>query len=196
VQINDPAVVAEVTLASDVYERALIDNDVEALMGFFWDSAQALRIGVAEELYGSEPINEFRRKRTVSFTDRKTLGRHVVAFGADMAIVTIEFSVVAFGNPRHGRQSQVWVKLGDAGWRVVSAHVSHRVTPQNSAAFSTNANDGAAFAAAASAILRAPIDPAHLGGVAFNVGLMSNIAAPLMEIELPETVEPAARFIP
>lgn len=195
-QINDTAVVAEVTAVSDDYERALIDNDVESLMKFFWDSEQALRIGVAEELYGSDAINDFRRKRTVSFADRKSLRRHVVTLGADTAIVTIEFSVVAFGNPRHGRQSQVWIRFGDAGWRVVSAHVSHRVTPQNSAAFNADANVGAVYAAAASALLKAPIDPAHAGGVAFNVGLMSNIAAPLMEIELPDTVEPAPRFIP
>jgi hypothetical protein len=194
VQINDPAVVAAVEAVSDAYERALLDNDVEALTGFFWDSPHALRFGVAEELYGVEAIAEFRKARKAAFLDRKTLRRDVVTLGTDLAMVTIEFEIVAFGNPRHGRQSQVWVQLPGDGWRVVSAHVSHRVTPQNAAAF--NADDAGPFAAAAAALLDVPIEPAHRQGVAFNLGVMARIAGPLMAIDLPDSAEPAPRFIP
>jgi hypothetical protein len=35
--LNDPTVLAEVTAAVDAYETALMDNDVEALDGAFWD---------------------------------------------------------------------------------------------------------------------------------------------------------------
>ncbi len=185
---------AEVEAVSDAYERALVDNDVEALTGFFWDSPHALRFGVTEELYGAEAIGEFRKARKAMFLDRKTLRREVVALGADLAMVTIEFEIVVFGNPRHGRQSQVWAQLPGVGWRVISAHVSHRVTPQTATAFNTD--DPGPYAAAAAALLNAPIDPAHRQGVTANLGIMARIAGPLMAIELPESVEPAPRFIP
>ena len=193
-QINDPAVVAEVEAVSDAYERALIDNDVDALTDFFWDSPHALRFGVTEELYGAQAIGEFRKNRKALFLDRKTVRREVVTLGADLAMVTIEFEIVVFGNPRHGRQSQVWARMPQIGWRVVSAHVSHRVTPQTAAAFNTD--DAGPYAAAAAALLDVPIDPAHRQGVAFNLGIMARIAGPLMAIDLPESVEPAPRFIP
>jgi len=194
VQINDPAVAAEVEAASDAYERALIDNDVDALTGFFWDSPYALRFGVTEELYGAQAIGEFRKNRKAMFLDRKTVRREVVTLGDDLAMVTIEFEIVVFGNPRHGRQSQVWARFPESGWRVVSAHVSHRVTPQTAAAFNTD--DAGPYAAAAAAMLDVPIDSAHRQGVAFNLGIMARIAGPLMAIDLPESVEPAPRFIP
>ncbi len=37
--------------------------------------------------------------------------------------------VVTGVGPKHGRQSQVWVRFPDAGWKIVSAHVSHKVVP-------------------------------------------------------------------
>ena len=68
------------------------------------------------------------------------------------------------------------------------------MTPQNAAAF--NADDAGPYAAAAAALLEAPIDPAHRQGVALNLGIMARIAGPLMAIELPESVELAPRFTP
>src|SRR4029077_21219846 len=62
-QLNDPAVVAEVAALHEAYEEALIGNDVEKLTGFFWDSPDALRFGVAESLYGAEKILAFRKAR-------------------------------------------------------------------------------------------------------------------------------------
>ncbi len=193
-QINEPSIVAEVAAASVAYERALVDNDVDTLTGYFWESPHALRFGVAEELYGADEITAFRKARKVSFPDRKSLRQTVVTIGPDFAIVTIEFSVTAFGNPRHGRQSQVWVRFPDLGWRVVSAHVSHKVTPQNAAAF--NPNTASVFAAAAAALLKAPVDPIYRDGVAANLDVMARVAGPLMETVLPDAVEAAARFIP
>jgi len=42
-------------------------------------------------------------------------------YGLDLAAANTEF--VKQDSGRHGRQSQTWVRT-EAGWRVVSAHVS------------------------------------------------------------------------
>lgn len=187
-QINDAEVVAEITAISDQYERALIENRVEELKALFWDSPLALRFGVTEELYGADEIAAFRDQRKINFSNRRTLRREVLTLGRDLAIVTIEFGVVVLGKHKHGRQTQIWARLGDAGWRVVSAHVSHRVEPSSGKA--------AEYGAAASALLEIEVDPLYRDGVARNLHDMAAIAAPLMAVELPPDVEPAPRFEP
>ena len=191
-EINNPAVVEEVARLTADYERALVENDVSALSNFFWNTAQALRFGVAEELYGAEEIEAFRRNRKVNFTDRKLLREQVVAIGPDLAISTLEFNVTVAGKVKHGRQSQIWVRFDELGWRIVSAHVSHKVTPTLAA----DADPGAAFASAASRYVGQPFDPAYSAGVALNLQIAARIAAPLLAVELPADVEPATRFIP
>jgi ketosteroid isomerase-like protein len=133
--INRPDVVAEVEARCAAYDDALMNNRVEALMDFFWESEHAVRFGVTEELYGADEINAFRKARVVNFHDRRTVRESVTTFGDSLAISNLEFSVTSKGQPRHGRQSQVWVKFPGFGWRIVSAHVSHRLTPDNAAAF-------------------------------------------------------------
>ena len=187
-QINDPIVAAEVTAAFHAYEKALAENDVGALTKFFWESPLALRFGVAEELYGADEISEFRRTRKVNFTDRKVIREEVVTLGNDLAIATLEFGVTVAGQRKHGRQSQVWVRFPDGGWKVVSAHVSHKVVPPPAPAV--------AFAQAAERLEGLPIDPAFREGVAMNLQIAANIAEPLMAFELPEEVEPAPKFFP
>ena len=187
-QINDPDVVAEVAAVFQAYEAALAANDVEALTGFFWDSPLALRFGVAEELYGAEEIAEFRRSRKINFTDRIATREQIVTLGSDLALATLEFGVTVAGQRKHGRQSQVWVRIPGHGWRVVSAHVSHKVTPQPDPA--------AAFVAAAERLEPLPIDPEFREGVAANLRVAAQIAAPLMSFDLSEEVEPAPRFEP
>ena len=44
--INQPEAVATVAALHEEYEAALISNDVEKLVGFFWDSEHALRFQV------------------------------------------------------------------------------------------------------------------------------------------------------
>jgi hypothetical protein len=188
VQINDPEVVAEVTTTFHAYEKALADNDVEALTAFFWDSPQALRFGVAEELYGAEAISEFRRTRKINFTDRTALREQVVTIGRDLALATLEFGVTVMGQRKHGRQSQVWVRFPELGWRVVSAHVSHKVTPGPSPA--------AAFSRASEQIAPLAIDPEFRDGVAANLEVAARIAAPLLAFGLADDVTPAPTFEP
>lgn len=190
-EVNRPSVVAEVRALCRAYDRALIANDVRALEGYFWDSDQALRFGVTEELYGAEEISAFRRARVVNFGDRANLRETVVTLGDDLAMATVEFTMTVAGSPRHGRQSQVWVRFPELGWRIVSAHVSHRVTSANAGAFSA----AAAFGPAASMLLGLPVEPAHLPGVVANLEIMTKIVAPLMALEIGE-VEPAPTFTP
>src|SRR5258707_13140831 len=121
--INDPQVVAQIAALHEQYEAALVSNDVEKLVTFFWNSPYALRFGVTESLYGARAIDEFRRNRPPMDLARQVSNLTIVAFGKDCAIVTLEFDRTFQGSPRHGRQSQVWRKV-DEGWRIVSAHVS------------------------------------------------------------------------
>ena len=118
--VNDPIVVAEVTAAVDAYEQALMENDVDALDGFFWNSPLTVRYGVAENLYGFEAIADFRVGRSGGSPRRERLRTEVVALGADVAVANVEFRREG---GRLGRQSQTWVRTPD-GWKVVSAHVS------------------------------------------------------------------------
>jgi ketosteroid isomerase-like protein len=189
--VNDPGAVAEVTALCHAYDEALLANDVARLVDFFWHSDLAMRFGTTEELYGAEEINAFRKARVVNFSDRKSIRETVVTFGDSLAIASVEFSVTVNGAPRHGRQSQVWVRFPDLGWRIVSAHVSHRLTPANAGAFGQG--KAAVYAAAAAALLDLPVDPAHAPGVARDLESMGKIVGPLMALDLSD-IEPAPVF--
>ena len=65
-EINNPEVVTEVTVAFMRYERALVSNDVGELDALFWNCEHALRYGVTENLYGYEAIAYFRATRPIS----------------------------------------------------------------------------------------------------------------------------------
>lgn len=190
-EINRPDIVAEIAALCADYDRALLANDVPALEGYFWDHAQAVRFGVTEELYGAEEISAFRRARRVNFGDRRTVRESIVTLGDDLAIALVEFTMMIAGSSRHGRQTQVWVRLPDLGWRIVSAHVSHRVTPTGAVAF----GPAAAFAPASAALTGLAIDPAYGPTVAANLDMMAKIVGPLMAADLTD-IEPAPRFVP
>jgi len=122
-QINDPAIVAELTALYLTYEKALVENDLATLDNLFWDSPEVLRFGVTENLYGMEAIKAFRQGRPTTNLERDIFNLKVVTFDADTAIVTLEFQRLTDTVLRTGRQSQVWHKLPQ-GWKIVSAHVS------------------------------------------------------------------------
>lgn len=189
--VNRPDVVSEVEALCTAYDRALLANDVDELINFFWDSELALRFGVTEELYGGDEISAFRKARVVNFSDRKSVRETVTTFGDSLAIGAVEFTVSVGDATRYGRQTQIWVRFPDLGWRIVSAHVSHRVTPASGSAFGEG--KAAAYAAAAAAFLEMPVDPAFAPGVARDLMVMSEIVQPLMSLDLSD-VEPAPRF--
>ncbi|MBU3992449.1 MAG: oxalurate catabolism protein HpxZ [Alphaproteobacteria bacterium] len=120
-QINVPAVVAEVEAAFNAYEQALMDNDLAALDALFWHSPLTVRIGPGQNLYGIEAIQAFRSKRAGGSPQRNLLKVVITTFGSDFATATAEFQRA--GTPVPGRQSQTWGRFPE-GWRVVGAHVS------------------------------------------------------------------------
>lgn len=119
--INLPAVVAEVTVAFARYEAALVNNQVDVLDELFWDSPHTLRYGAGENLYGYEAIRAFRAGRSPQGLARRVLRTAITTYGHDFATTNIEFQ--RDGSDRIGRQSQTWMRTPQ-GWRVVSAHVS------------------------------------------------------------------------
>jgi Protein of unknown function (DUF3225) len=119
--INVPAVVAEVTAQFDRYEQALTSNDVKVLDELFWRSPHTLRYGATENLYGYDAIADFRAGRPSQGLDRTLLKTVITTYGDDFATANVEFQRA--GSSKTGRQSQTWLRTPQ-GWRVVAAHVS------------------------------------------------------------------------
>jgi hypothetical protein len=123
-RVNDPAVIAAVTAAHEEYETALMANDIDVLDRLFWDSPETLRFGATEASYGAQSIAAFRRARSAAGLARTVANFKAVTFGDDTGITTVEFERVVDGVARHGRQTQVWRRFDQLGWKIVSAHVS------------------------------------------------------------------------
>jgi hypothetical protein len=119
--IDDEATKSAVYVRFLAYEIALETNDVAALDGFFWHSDLAIRFGANESLFGFSAIAAFRAGRG-GVKPRRLQSTQITCFGTDHAVATTEF--IREDDPRLGRQSQVWVKFPEAGWLIVSAHVS------------------------------------------------------------------------
>lgn len=119
--INLPAVLAEVTAAVECYEAALVSNDVQVLDTLFWNSPHTLRYGAGENLYGYDEIRAFRAQRSPQGLAREVLRTAITTYGQDFATANLEFQ--REGSTRIGRQSQTWMRTPQ-GWRVVAAHVS------------------------------------------------------------------------
>lgn len=120
-QLNRPEVLAELSAAFARYEDALVNNRLGVLDELFWDSAQTVRYGVGENLYGIDAIRDFRNARPAQGLAR-TLQRTVLStFGDDFGSAMTEFR--REGGNKLGRQSQTWCRI-DGRWRIVAAHVS------------------------------------------------------------------------
>ena len=107
--------------AFDGYETALNANDVDALIGFFWNDPRAIRLQAGGGTYGFDDIAGFRKGRDVSDITRDLTRVDIVMLSADIGVATCEYTRKLSG--RKGAQSQVWQRFPD-GWRIVSAHVS------------------------------------------------------------------------
>ena len=119
-KINDPKVVAEVSVTFQRYQDAIIENDIAVLNELFWDDALTLRYGTGENLYGHKEIAGYRSARNPAGLARVETKRVVTTYGQDYATTNIEFT----RQGRVGRQSQAWVRMPE-GWRIVAAHVSY-----------------------------------------------------------------------
>jgi hypothetical protein len=120
--INDPAVVAEVEAAFAAYERALTTNDVATLDLLFRDSPLTLRYGVGENLHGYAEIAAFRAARPAAGLERRLERTIITTYGDAMATACTLYRRESMPG-KVGRQSQTWVRFPE-GWRVVAAHVS------------------------------------------------------------------------
>jgi len=120
--VDDPEVHAEVVALFEAYERALVNNDVEALDGFFLESEKAIRFGGGENLYGYKAIMAFRAARPSVGLMRRTDRTVITTYGRDMAVASTLFYREASPG-KVGRQMQTWVRFAE-GWKIVAAHVS------------------------------------------------------------------------
>jgi hypothetical protein len=118
---NRPEVLAELQAAFARYEDALVHNRVEVLDELFWDSAQTVRFGIAENLYGIDAIRDFRNARPAVGLARTLQHTVITTFGDDFGTAMTEFR--RQGGDKLGRQSQTWCRI-DGRWQVVAAHVS------------------------------------------------------------------------
>jgi hypothetical protein len=120
-ELNQPEPLAELQAAFARYEDALVHNRVEVLDELFWDSAQTVRYGVAENLYGIDAIRAFRAARSAAGLARTLQHTVITTFGDDFGTAMTEFK--REGGNKIGRQSQTWCRI-DGRWQVVAAHVS------------------------------------------------------------------------
>jgi len=181
-QINNPAVVAELTERHEIYEKALIDNDADTLDALFWNSPHALRFGLTENLHGADEIRAFRKGRPKINLDRDILRLDITAFGDAAGIVNLEFRRLMDGVERLGRQTQFWFRF-DEGWRIASAHVS--LLPA-----------GYPYLAAVSKEIGLEIDKSFKAAVSEDLNRMTAIAGFLMQFPLGQDVEAAPVFHP
>ncbi len=120
--VNIPEVQAELTAVFETYERALVTNDVATLDALFLDSAETIRYGGTENLYGFAEIAAFRSGRSPVGLER-TLERTVITtYGRDFGVASTLFRRESAPG-KIGRQMQTWVRT-PFGWKVAAAHVS------------------------------------------------------------------------
>jgi hypothetical protein len=120
-EINIPDVHRDVTEAFKLYETALTSNDVATLDALFWASANVVRLGATENLYGHDQILAFRKARASHGLERSLRNTVITTFGTEFATASTEFTRP--GTSRIGRQTHSWVRFED-GWKIVAAHVS------------------------------------------------------------------------
>jgi hypothetical protein len=120
-QIDDPAIVAEVRAVFDRYEDALMNNRTEELDAIFWADPRTVRFGIGEILYGHDAIRAFRAS-VRSYAQRVQRQVRITSFGTDFAATHLEYERIGTGLT--GRETKIMARLPGLGWRVVSAHVS------------------------------------------------------------------------
>ncbi|MDB5640783.1 MAG: hypothetical protein JWN07_100 [Hyphomicrobiales bacterium] len=129
--VDIPAVKAEVEAAFARYEQALVTNDVPVLENLFRDDPRTIRYGGGENLYGMDEIRAFRQARSPVGLERALAKTVITTYGQDFAVASTLFMRESAAG-KIGRQMQTWVRFPD-GWRVVAAHVSLIADPDGSA---------------------------------------------------------------
>jgi len=107
---NIPEIVEEVRDLFERYEQALIDKDVAALDGTFWNSPHTIRLANYEHGYGFDRIHAHRVARPPGpGSKEKRLRLDIVTLDRDVATVTLVYKVR--GQNMIGRQMQTWVRM-------------------------------------------------------------------------------------
>ena len=119
--VDSPVVREEVERQFWAYEQAFMANDVETLIGFFWNDARLTRYGIADRQFGIDEMRAFRRASPAPDFTRRVENLRVTTFGDAMAVAYCEF--VRSDTPLRGFQSQTWVRVASK-WKIVAAHVS------------------------------------------------------------------------
>jgi hypothetical protein len=120
--VDDPAVLAEVTQCFNDYNAAIDAGDSAQLNAFFWDAPQTVRFGGNENLFGHAEIAAFRSTQWKPAGSPRQLVRAAIAtIGRDTATTNAIFR--RDGHPGLMRQSQTWQRRPE-GWRIIAAHVS------------------------------------------------------------------------
>jgi hypothetical protein len=138
VEVNRPAIVADVRAAFTRYEVALATNDTATLNELFWDNPASLRFGTADRQRGATEIHDWRLQHAEVPPGRPLPDPDVLTVDSCTAVVTTLFSYP--DRLIEGRQTQVWVRFPE-GWRIVSAHVSEVPTAHPNA-ITTSAQNG------------------------------------------------------
>ena len=125
-EIDRLEVVAEVEAAFTAYEDALVRNDRDAILAWFWDAEKTVRFGISDRQHGADELRAWRAAQPPVPAGRRLTETTITTFGPDYAMVTTLFTYPS--GAALGRQSQTWVRF-PAGWRVVSAHVSELPVP-------------------------------------------------------------------
>jgi len=182
---NDPDACTTVAALHDAYEQALVANDVAALKAFFWDAPEAVRFGIREQSYGATAIATYRQAAVPTQTGRRLLQRRLVSFGPDVVSVMSEVSADGRADSVLVRQSQLWIRFPDLGWKIASAHVSQSAGP---------ADPWAAYATQAARAAKLPLDGAGVSDVALHLERAATLAAPLLAHPVPDHIERAGLF--
>jgi len=111
---------------SDIYEAALLSNQLDVLDGMFLPDARVLRFGIADQQRGHDELVAWRSQSPGVPTSRRITSRVVMALGAD--VVAVDLTFVNGDASAIGRQSQTWVRT-PVGWRIARAHVSMQAPP-------------------------------------------------------------------
>jgi len=111
----------EVRAAFEAYERALMENDVAALVEIFADDERTVRLTTDGGLFGIDEIAAFRRGRDPSDIARTLTRVAIQALEPTVAVASATYTRT--GSGRKGAQTQVWHRRPE-GWRIVAAHVS------------------------------------------------------------------------
>jgi hypothetical protein len=120
--VNIPAIVAELQAVFEDYEAAFLANDAAELGRLFWADPNMVRYGIADMQHGPAELAAFRAAYP-PFDLARDLDRVVItSFGCDFGTASTLFRR-ASAPGKVGRQMQSWVRFAD-GWKVVAAHVS------------------------------------------------------------------------